>query len=444
MNNIPHRVALALLVAIQLTLAGGVSAGEFLFKWAIEIDDGITGAETALTGTNDVRKIAELIDTPHLTQLFANKDYSNPLLFDLRAKLDLRGVKTVVHFPTGSTRLEVTFPFLPQPISFDGGDRDSSIERFEEWLRGEYVTSVATTEILTLLLQELVALSAVDPIAGNPNSLQSKMFEAAYFTGTTGVFRPKPGTPEADAWRGEDFFRATGRYERFRGGPWDGNVWELGLDYQVNFKNPKWALLFDLPFIVDQVEGAESFLVSAGIGVMFRPTHWWNITPSFRLGGAGSFKLGAVALMPSIDLTSAMRWRIGPREFSIGGRNLSTTDFELGIGNMFGWASTFDDLEISDIRIAYELNNYALRNGIDLTKRLPLRFLGGQTAVKLFFVDTWILGSRLFLNHYDELGLQVGTQRRSAGKWRDHLSLHAAWVFGNNYDALQLRLSFRY
>jgi hypothetical protein len=31
-----------------------------------------------------------------------------------------------------------------------------------------------------------------------------------------------------------------------------------------------------------------------------------------------------------------------------------------------------------------------------------------------------------------------------AGKWHDRVAFHAAWVFGNDYDALQLRLSLRF
>jgi len=111
---------------------------------------------------------------------------------------------------------------------------------------------------------------------------------------------------------------------------------------------------------------------------------------------------------------------------------------------MFGWNGTIDDIEIAGHRVAYDLNNYALRNGIDVTKRLPLSLFGAQTALKLFFVDTWILGSPLFLDHYDELGLQFSTQRLMAGKWHDRIAFHTAWVFGNDYDALQLRLSLRF
>jgi hypothetical protein len=218
----------------------------------------------------------------------------------------------------------------------------------------------------------------------------------------------------------------------------------VGVDHQFNLRDPRFAILIDLPFVVSQTEGSESFLVSAGLGLQWRPTHWWNLTPSFRLGGAGSFKLGAVALMANANLTSSMRWEIGGRNFSIAGLPLATPGFELNMGNMFGWNGTFDDIEIAGIRVAYELNNYAIRNGIDLTYRLGGHFLGGRPVAKLYFIDTWILGSRLFLDHYDELGLQVGTQRHRGGMWLDGVSFSAGWVFGDSYDALQLKLSYRF
>jgi hypothetical protein len=424
-------------------LASTANAGEFLFNWDIEIDQG-GDTSSGVTRTNDIRSLAEQINTQKLEQLFDVEDLSDPSTFSLSAELDLRGVPTVVIFDVGSTELEFTAPFLDETVRFDAGSRDESVEQFEDWLEGEYHASDATDDSLTALLQELVAESAVDPIAGNPNSLQTKIFEATYAMGTTGVFRPRKGTPEADEWTGKDHFRAGALYEYFSADVWNGNVFEAGIDYQLNLRNPTFALIMDLPLVITQTEGSESFIISAGIGVMYRPTHWWNITPSFRLGGAGSFKLGAIAFMPSASITSSMRWAIGSSEFTIAGRKVRTTDFELGIGNMFGWSGTIDDIEIAGTRVAYELDNYALRNGIDLTKRLSMRLLGGQTAIKLFFVDTWILGSEVYMDHYNELGVQLSTQRVTGDKWRDQLAFHTAWVVGRNYDAVQLRLSFRF
>jgi hypothetical protein len=427
---------------LVLVAACEVRAQGFLFTWNIDVDDGSKRSNFAVT--NDVRKIAEQLSTPSLEALFPDSDFSEPEKLAVGGVLDLRGVSLNAEFAADSTELVVSIPFLGRNVRFDGSTRDESLKKFEEWLTGEFSSPDAPEDVLTQVLQQLVARSPVDPIAGNPNSLQTRMFEAAYFTATTGAYRPKPGTPSERQWRGKDHFRAQARYDRFDAGRWDGNVWEVGLDYQLNFRDARFALLFDLPLVISQTEGSESYLVSAGLGVQWRPTHWWNLTPSVRLGGAGSFKLGAVAILANVNLASSMRWEIGGSQLSLGGRRLGIPGFELGIGNLVGWNGTFDDLEISGIRVTYDLNNYAVRNGIDLTKRFGQRFLGGRPAVKLYFIDTWVLGSRLFLDHYDELGLQIGTQRRTGGSWRDSLSFNVGWVFGRAYDALQLKLSYRF
>jgi hypothetical protein len=48
------------------------------------------------------------------------------------------------------------------------------------------------------------------------------------------------------------------------------------------------------------------------------------------------------------------------------------------------------------------------------------------------------------MDHYNELGVQLSTQRVTGDKWRDQLAFHTAWVVGKNYNAVQLRLSFRF
>ena len=424
-------------------LASPAQAGQQLFRLAIYVNDGVT-PEGALTGTNDIRRLTDDLDGLRLQQIFQNTDWSNPLAVGVTAGVDLRGVPAVLSFPANSSNLIVTLPFLGFVVTFDAGDRDGSLEEFEQWLTGELEVATASKDVLTAILQDLVAKSPVDPIAGNPGSLQSRMFEAAFYTATSDLFRPKPGTPAEAEWRGEDLFRTTANFEHFEAGPWSGDVLEVGLDYQMNFRNPKWAVLLDLPFVFSRTERSESYLVSAGVGVQYRPTHWWNITPSFRIGGAGSFKLGAVAIMPNVNLTSSMKWSFGANELSIGGRTVDTPPFELAIGNMFGWNGTFDDLSIAGIRIAYRLNNYVLRNGIDLTYRFPAQFLGASPAVSVFFVDTWIPGSDLYLQHYNELGVRIGTQRRTGGVWRDALNFDVGWAFGREYDSVRLRLSYRF
>jgi hypothetical protein len=329
-------------------------------------------------------------------------------------------------------------------VEFAADERDEAIAQFQAWLKGQLDVPGAENEALSDLLGALVDLSAVDPVAGNPNSVQSKMMESAYRLATTGPHRPRPRSKQAAEWNGKDLFRSEFEYEHFVGGPYIGDSYDLSLDYMFNFKNPKWAVLIDIPVAVTKTQGAKSFFVSSGLGLQYRPKPWWNLTPAIRFGGTGSLELGAVAILTGLTMTSSMRFPIQQYVLSLGSTRLTTPKFELNLGNMFGWSRTFDDIEISGLRLAYRLNNYTLRNGLDLTKEFGRSFFGGRPTAKLYFIDTWIGGSDLFLDHYDELGLSLGMRRNKPGYRVDSLELALGWVVGRSYNSVLLRASLRF
>jgi hypothetical protein len=189
------RLVLVALLVAQLTLASAAAAQEFLFTWTIRVDDGSGSPVSNLALTNDVRSLGDQISPENLGNLFPGKSFVDPTQIDLQASLNLRGVPLDVDFSGANETFVVTADFLAGELHFDGLPLDEAAEAFEDWLTGQVPDTVSTAADaqLTQLLQELVALSAVDPIAGNPNSLQSRMFEAAYSTGTTGVYRGERG-----------------------------------------------------------------------------------------------------------------------------------------------------------------------------------------------------------------------------------------------------------
>jgi hypothetical protein len=440
-----HSRLLALAAVSLVAWSSATARAETLFASVYTVDDGVQPS-TAFLGTNDLRDLGDLFDSERLAALFPEKNWTNPNALAVSSALNLRGVSIQAGFQANSTDLQVQIPLLGIDFTITGGSREEATEQLEQLLRG--LTTIAVTAddgaILTSLLQKLVRQSAVDPVAGNPNSLQTRMFATSYRMGTDAHFRPEDDTPAAALWTGDDLFRTTASVQHFEGGPWSGQVFDLGFDYTVNFRNPRWAILVDLPLTVTSTESANSILASLGLGVQWRPTSWWNLTPELRVGGVGSIQMGAVAILANVTVTSAMRFPIRPFVLGRGGDGIEIRNLEVGLGNMVGWSGTFDDLSLGGYRIAYRLDNYPIRNGVDLTKRFGGRFLGGAPMVRLSFVDTWILGSALFLDHYDEVGLEVGTRKMTGGTWRDALSLKLSYAFGDSYDAVRLDASVRF
>jgi len=107
------------------------------------------------------------------------------------------GVGTVIEFEANSSELIFRIPGKDFEVRFDGGSRDESQEQFEDWLKGEFESAEAPGKSLTRFLQITVALSPVDPVAGNPNSLMTRMVIDDFNQGITGPFissnNPIPG-----------------------------------------------------------------------------------------------------------------------------------------------------------------------------------------------------------------------------------------------------------
>ena len=89
--------------------------------------------------------------------------------------------------------LTVTVPGVLS-ISFDPGTLDEALEQFEDWAKGDFDSATAEQGLVTDLLQALVEESPVDPVAGNPNSLQSRMFGSDFRLGSQGPFTSSEGS----------------------------------------------------------------------------------------------------------------------------------------------------------------------------------------------------------------------------------------------------------
>jgi hypothetical protein len=389
-----------------------------LFRTDIDV-----GVETSAQQTNSILDVPDLFDTESLGSLFAGYDPStDPFV----ANLDLRGLPTrLVWIPTGSGGT-LAFTVLGETVRFTADTLDEAVADFEDWLSGDLEVPGSSLS-LTKVLQGLVELSPVDPVAGNPNSLQSRMFQTDYNLGSQGPFT----TGDERLASAPNQWELGFDYGYGRGGPYDVQALDLPLGYRWNFRNPKWSMLFSLPLSVTFTERQWSVLASGGVGFQYRPTDWWALTTMARVGGAGSIDVGALAVLYSVSLTNHMRyqWR----------------GLEIAMTNLGGFSKTIDGLEIGGYDFSYELSNPILTNGGSISGNTALELRGRPLAWRFFGSNTQVFGDAVYMDSQSEVGLGLAVLSSSEGEPFNAVSLSLSYVFGNNdYDGLSLRARFRF
>jgi len=412
---------LFLVTSLVVFLIPTPSASRDLFVSVITVD-----GQTETSGTNSLKALGELFDDESLEALFGAAYIPNESA--VSALVDLRGVDGLVEYAADSTELVVSVPSADFQRTFDGGSRDASEEALQEWLDGNGDQSTTDSQgALTTLLKEFVAASPVDPVAGNPNSLQSRMFDRDLGLGTLGPFLgdfPDASEGIPMLWKMDFDFAYYGS------GPYDGQSYDLELAFAWS-PTRRLAVVTDLAmtFSVDEGE-ALSGLGELGLGLQGRISENWNLAAVTRFGVVGSIDEGAVAGMWSVSLVNHMRFDIG--------------DYQLEMNNMLGGASSIDGIRVEGIELDYDLANGVVKNGLTLSREFSMGGSSRPLRGRLFFVDTVFFGDELWLEHSDELGLGLGLASKEGSRSYDPAAIDISWIFGSNYDAVRLSLSLRY
>ncbi|MDJ0847495.1 MAG: hypothetical protein QNK04_03835 [Myxococcota bacterium] len=409
MKNLAFRRTLIGVVTSAVLLPSVASARD-LFRSLVTIDGSTAGS----TGTNKARKIPDLFSTGALRDIDAGYLPTD----SVAAVLDIRGLRAELSYAAFSTELRFRIPGAGIDVTFDAGDRDNSLDQLEDWLQGDFSSANAPEDFTTRLLQALVAESPVDPVAGNPNSLQSRMFAADFRMGTSGQIHAwSEGAPIPNLFSAD-----------LGGGIYDADGWTVGaidVPFHFSFGIDRLALLVDVPVTLTSTEGAWSGMASGGLGLRVAPFEFWSLTPAFRVGGVGSFDLGGLAAMYSGTITSHVRVPFGP--------------FVFGVGNMGGFAKTIDGIEVGGFEFSYELTNWVTRNGGYIEGNFGSEDAGLGLGWRVYGSGVNFFGDDLFLDHYGEIGAGVGAGAALLG-----LGLELSYLVGDDYDGVQGRIGLRF
>jgi len=331
------------------------------------------------------------------------------------ASFNLRGLAATIEYPTAGSTIVLKVPSAGIDRTFTGATRDEAQDAVTEYFKGAGGSDV------TKVLQAAVRETAIDPVAGNPDSLMSLMGAADFAQGTDALGRA--GGDGAPNLLG---FSIEGGRGTASGG-YDQNRVSGTFSYRMNFEKSDAAVLIDLPVNWVRSGKSDSLSGSLGVGVRLPVTDWWSVTPVVRAGVAGSVDLGAAAIVYSGSVTSDIRWNWGAWNF--------------GLGNMAGiYRAT--GVSVGEYDIDYDLTNVILQNGIfvshDLTEgRAPLR-------VTASFIDSRYLGDELYVKGFDEVSLSF-SKGADGGRFSfDRVEVGAAYGFGGNYQRVMGKLKVRF
>jgi len=380
------------LIAAALLAAGSATAAE-LFEAAITVQ----GGGSVERGFDAIEPLLEQFREHELSQ--ENIGYTPSS--GVSAELRLRGMEGVrLGYAPGSTVLQLSIPRLGINEQFAGHSRDQSEDLLEDWFKGEGRAA------LTRLLQALVEESPVDPVAGNPASLMTRMVDAGFDSALQAAdagsnLRTGAAGAAMAAGMRSNFVSVSARFGQYSQREFDAKTLQIPLSWTHVFDNPRYALIVDAPVTYVDTQGAESYAASVGIGLKIdTELHGWSLIPALRAGATGSEDLGAAALIYAGSLTSVYQVAVAP-------------GWRFKLANLASHLVT-QDLDIGGYRVAYDLRNFIYRNGVFLEQDAGWRLFGAPLFWEYHYVRTDYKGDALFSTWSNEVGISLGSRLETA------------------------------
>lgn len=341
------------------------------------------------------------------------------------SKLDFRGLPAFATFNQNSSTLRVQIPNLDIDLSFTGANRDEAVDTFVDYLQDNQ------DDLLARIQRELVQSSAVETVAGNPNSLQGNIISRAYSTTTpigagttTTVGRNKNGILDAATLQSlrkgtENYILFGLAYENIDAGGVSGYQISLPVGYSVGFDaHPGYRLNIEMPLTFTDYDGAKAYQVAFTTNLQIPVSDQWYLYPSLSYGIAGSEDLASLGHMVSGGIASA---------YTVPLHNMSVT-----IGNALGYSKSLD-LSVDEYEFNPDVSSTYLVNG--LTFNIPLgNRSNGAGIITAGYNYTKLFGSNLYLEDYHRVELDYITTVIGA-----NTNLGAHYTFGDDYKVFGLK-----
>lgn len=369
----------------------------------------------ALVSAPNLIDLNRELKTSSLESLIPIYTPTSPVSLDI----NLRGLIAETSFAENSTNLVVNIPNAGITTSFDGGTRDKSLILFKEFIKeGASVPK---------LLKAYAKYSPIDPIAGNPNSLMGQMAQSDYLLGALSSL-----SGCGSCWSAQpvihQFQVGASAIRAFSEG-YDTTSVFLPLRYSYS-PDYRWAVIVDVPLTYNRNGGASSVFGSLGIGVRLPVNHDWSLTPTIRLGGGGSLDLASAGSFISAGLISVYNYKL--------------CEYVLSLTNYAGCFSS-TNLWLTGVNFNYHLHNSIFKNGLSFASCEGFTVYERSINFKISIEDSYFAGSRLFIQHFDEVSIALITNCVNPYIDYDCLSAGMSYQFGQKgYKGYLFNLAYQF
>ena len=360
------------------------------------------GIQTAPVGFTTVSEMFDNSKDSGLTNI--NSAYNTNSASVIR--MGYRGLPLVVTTTAGSSQVVFSIPALNQVTVFSAkATRDGNVDDLREYLKS---SGGAILDQLQLLLAKA---SPVDPIAGNPGSMQSQMVMADFDRNFTAfATNIKQGGESAS-----NLIGLGASFGSFTQAGVTNQTVTLPLSYTFRSDlDPRRQLNLYAPISVTTVAGAKSFAANFGVSYRMPITDEWALTPGLGYGVSGSADLGSSAAMLAASVTSQY--------------TIQRDGYDIAIGNTIGIYQS-SKLSLGGYSFDPKISNTVFRNGILVS--IPTTAFGQKMAYEISYINTLFTGTELYSKQYNEIGLTLGTNK-SANSARSFLRAGASYLQGEN------------
>ena len=344
---------------------------------------------------------------------------------DIAAAVDFRGMNSQVNYKyeNGISRLIFEVPSLDIRKVFDDpthdpvARQDKLVDEFVDFLKKD------GGDILNRIQKKLAEVSPVDPVAGNPNSLQSNLVKDGFNAGAFDVGR-KPS-------RNQLGLSIAG--SSFSVGGFSGQSISVPLSYAINFDTKLGTRLsIKLPVTYTKIQEAEIFNVNPGLALTVHLTDRWSLTPAVGYGLVGSKDAASVAQMLTGMVTSSYLF-IKP-----------DWDTAFTLGNSVGYVGTLK-FSAQGYNFNPGISNTIFKNGLMIERPIGIHLFGNEElTLQVSYAHSYFAGSALFMNQYHEVALSLGSAWEELSFITDEVRLGFTSAFGDNYGSIGVNFGYEF
>lgn len=314
-------------------------------------------------------------------------------------------------------------------FTYNGQNRQASFDLFDAAVDDE--NSPTSRALLSCLTGALVRSSPVDPLAGNPGSLQSSLARGALDLASGDSAIEEQGADGANAagdpWIvGASYgFGNAGRFDLSRVDA------RIARGFRVG-EGGRSRLKFDLPFSYTRINGTAAYTGQVAIGLEMPIGRNFSIEPRIGYGATGSAEIGQVGHIAQGSVSA---------RYVLAGLGRG----RLVLGAMGGYSQTLGT-PFTDLDLDPGLKNGVFRGGAAYETPIQLRAGGRSLSVRGSYSYTQYTGDDLYNNNFHEFTVSAGlrTREEQVRGLRDVVRFNVSTIQASGYEQYTFGLGFRF